>query len=108
MQLRAFGATGLELPVIGLGTWEVFDLAPTEEWRNLASSPRFEVTASLAAEMWRATTGETVDGVLLVDPVALQALLAAQGAVSVGDREIGADNVVEFLMLDRRFPSLPG
>ena len=31
MQLRAFGATGLELAVIGLGTWEVFDLAPAEE-----------------------------------------------------------------------------
>jgi len=31
MQLRAFGATGIDLPVIGLGTWKVFDLPDGEE-----------------------------------------------------------------------------
>ena len=31
MRTVAFGATGLELPVVGLGTWQVFDLAPSEE-----------------------------------------------------------------------------
>ena len=31
MRARAFGATGVELPVVGLGTWQVFDLAPSEE-----------------------------------------------------------------------------
>ena len=31
MRTAAFGATGLELPVVGLGTWQVFDLAPSEE-----------------------------------------------------------------------------
>ena len=31
MRTVAFGATGIELPVVGLGTWQVFDLPPAGE-----------------------------------------------------------------------------
>jgi aryl-alcohol dehydrogenase-like predicted oxidoreductase len=31
VQTRAFGTTGLEVPVIGLGTWSTFDLPSSEE-----------------------------------------------------------------------------
>jgi hypothetical protein len=74
---------------------------PSQEWRNLATSPRFDVTAPLAAEMWRAATGQAVDGVLAVDPVAVQALLAAQGPVEVDGRSIDGDNVLQFLFVDQ-------
>jgi hypothetical protein len=83
-------------------------LHPTEEWRNLAASPRFDVTAPLAAEMWRAATGDSVDGVLALDPLALRALLAAEGPVSVGGRTLAAQDVVEYLLLQQYREAPPG
>ena len=76
-------------------------LHPTQEWRNLASTPRFDVTAPLAADMWRAATGQTVDGVLAVDPATLRALVAAQGPINVAGRDLTSDNVLGFLLRDQ-------
>ena len=67
------GAVMLPVELEELWGW----LKPGEEWRNLATTPRFDVTAPLAADMWLTSTGEQVDGVLAVDAVALRALLAA-------------------------------
>jgi diketogulonate reductase-like aldo/keto reductase len=36
MELRAFGATGYEVPVVGLGTWRTFDV--TSEQQPLADA----------------------------------------------------------------------
>ncbi len=44
MMARRFGRSGLELPVVGLGTWQVFDLPPAEE-----SIARDVVRAAFAA-----------------------------------------------------------
>ena len=71
---------------------------PNQEWRNLATTPRFDVTAPLAAQMWHAVTGQSVDGVLAVDPEALQALLAAQGPIQGSGQTLSADNVVSYLL----------
>ncbi|HEV7886609.1 MAG TPA: DUF4012 domain-containing protein [Acidimicrobiales bacterium] len=73
-------------------------LNPHHEWRNLGASPRFPASAQLAARMWPAIGGAQVDGVLALDPVALQALLKATGPVEVGGRSINADNVVGLLL----------
>ena len=74
-------------------------LAPGRHWRNLATTPRFDVTAPVAAQMWQAATGEHVDGVLAVDAVALQALLAAQGPVTVGSQQLTGSDALNYLLL---------
>lgn len=74
-------------------------LQPQVEWQNLAASPRFETQASVAAQMWRAATGADVDGVIVLDPVALRALLLATGPVVVEGVEYSAGNVLDELYL---------
>jgi hypothetical protein len=81
-------------------------LNPNHEWRNLASSPRFPASAQLAARMWPAVGGGPVDGVVAMDPVALQAFLKATGPVTVGGVHVGADNVLDLLLHDQ-YASLP-
>ncbi len=76
-------------------------LQPNVEWRNLMLSPRFDIAAPLAARMWGASGNGPVDGVLVMDPVALEAILAATGPVQVAGRTIGAGNVVDELLHDQ-------
>jgi hypothetical protein len=81
---------------------ELWGFTPVgRDWRWLATSPRFDVTGPLAADMWEAATGERVDGVLAVDPVVVQALLDAQGPIVVDGRELTGDDVVEYLLLEQ-------
>lgn len=74
---------------------------PDQEWRNLGLSPRFDVTAEQASRMWQAAGGPPVDGVLGVDVLALQALLAATGPVEVEGETIDTDNVQRILLHDQ-------
>jgi hypothetical protein len=72
---------------------------PSQEWRNLAMSPNFPENAALAAQMWKAKTGEAVDGVIAIDPIGLQALIEVSGPVVVDGKTITKDNVVKELLL---------
>lgn len=76
-------------------------LHPNREWRNLGASPRFPANAALAARMWAAGGRPAPEGVLALDPVALRAVLAATGPVTVGGRSVGAADVVELLTHDQ-------
>ena len=76
-------------------------LAPQTDWRNLMLSPQFPVAAQLATTMWEAGGRAPVDGVIVVDPVTVRALLAATGPVTAGGREISARNVVKELTHDQ-------
>ncbi|GGM39903.1 hypothetical protein GCM10011608_25850 [Micromonospora sonchi] len=64
-------------------------------------SPHFPTAAALFGEMYRRHSGETVDGVLAVDPVVLSHLLVATGPVRVpGGVSLSAENAVRTLLGD--------
>ncbi|MGI9648303.1 MAG: DUF4012 domain-containing protein [Acidimicrobiia bacterium] len=79
--------------------WSWLDIAV--DWRNLSPSPRFPANAELAASMWAELQGENVDGVLVLDPIALSAILGTSGAVDVDGRTIAAEDVVRELLFDQ-------
>lgn len=74
---------------------------PNQEWRNLMLSPQLPENAELAARMWQAAGNTPVDGILVIDPVGLQALLTASGPVNVEGRRIDAENVVQYVLHDQ-------
>lgn len=74
---------------------------PNQEWRNLMLSPLLPENAELANRMWLAQGGTPIDGVLVIDPVGLQALLTASGPVSIEGKQIDASNVVQYVLHDQ-------
>ncbi|MEU1886876.1 DUF4012 domain-containing protein [Micromonospora rifamycinica] len=64
-------------------------------------TPHFPTAAKLYREMYRRHSGQTVDGVLAVDPVMLSYLLQATGPVRVpGDATLVSSQVVRTLLSD--------
>ncbi|MCK0116406.1 DUF4012 domain-containing protein [Isoptericola sp. S6320L] len=78
--------------------------------QDVTATPEFTTTGAAAAEMWARSQGETVDGVVATDPVALSFLLEVTGPVQVplpeevaaavgsDSVEVGAENVVDLLL----------
>lgn len=79
--------------------WSFTELG--REWRNLGFSPRFPPTADAAARMWHAATGETVDGVIAVDVIAVANLLEATGPVDIAGHTVDAGGAADFLLHDQ-------
>lgn len=76
-------------------------LHPGAEWRNLNVTPQFDVVGPLAVRMWTAATGQTVDGVIALDPEVLARVMSVTGPVSVGGVQIGPNEVVQYLVHDQ-------
>lgn len=69
---------------------------PTVDVRNSNLSPHFPYAARIWQSMWEQQSGERVDGVIALDPVALSDVLGVTGPVTMPDGEtVTADNVVE-------------
>jgi hypothetical protein len=100
----------LDAPALDLGTEyerRYGDLASTSTWRSANVSPDAPTVGRLLAAMWQRSTGERLDGVVLVDPVALQSLLSATGPVTLSDgTRLSGSDAARVLLVDlyRRYP----
>ncbi|MDN4472039.1 DUF4012 domain-containing protein [Demequina zhanjiangensis] len=66
--------------------------------QDVTAVPDFPRAAALATEFWESTRGETVDGVVSIDPIALGWMLEGADPVAVDGVEITADNVAELML----------
>jgi hypothetical protein len=74
-------------------------LLPGVDWRNLGLTPQFDVNGALAARMWKAKTGQQVDGVMALDVTGLQDLLTVTGPVTLPDGTVVTASGVDQLLL---------
>ncbi|KAB5605533.1 DUF4012 domain-containing protein [Bifidobacterium jacchi] len=67
---------------------------------NISTSPDFPQVARMASEFWKQQSfGGDSDGVLSLDPVALQAMIGATGPVTLSDgRVLDGTNTADFLL----------
>ena len=64
-------------------------------------TPDFPRTGQIAQAMWSAHTGTTVNGVIAIDPVFLQNMLAVTGGVTLPDGNVmDGTNTAQFLLSD--------
>lgn len=72
-------------------------------WSNVTINPDTPTAAAMMAEVWERTGHRPVDGVFLVDPTGLAAILSATGPVAVEGlaEPLNAENVERFLYLDQ-------
>src|SRR5664280_2817505 len=68
---------------------------------DLARSPHFPYAAQIWTAMWRARTGEQLDGVIAIDPFTLGYLLDATGPVRLDDgTTLTGANAADFILKD--------
>ncbi len=89
--------TDVELPQ---GTRDVFgSLAPLQYWQSVNASADTALAGASLRSMYRAATGDTIDGVIALDVPALARLLAITGPVHVADLgQISAENAAQVLL----------
>lgn len=72
---------------------------PSSDFRKLGYSGRFdEFVAPQALEMWSHLRNEDLDGVILLDPFVLEALLGVIGPVEVEGEMVTSERVLNFLL----------
>jgi hypothetical protein len=73
----------------------------TSSWLNANFTPHFPWAAEIWAKLWQRQSGERMDGVIAVDPIALGYLMKLTGPVTLSDGEvITANNAARWAMSD--------
>lgn len=78
--------------------------------QNATMTPDFARSGELAQARWNQVTGQQVDGVVAIDPIALSYLLEATGPVELADgSQLTSENAVQTLLSDvyARFADQP-
>lgn len=96
-----FDQSGGPVLPLTVDTQGLYGVITGEYMQDVTLTPRFDVSAKLAREMWKQKYGQQVDGVLAMDPVALGYILRATGPVELptGDT-LTSENAVKLLLSD--------
>jgi hypothetical protein len=95
---------GLAVPRVHAPAW--FQQAygsqySTRQWQQANLSPSFPEVARVFSHMYEQATGESIDGVVSMDPIVLRALMVGTGPVDVpGGKTVGEDQIVDLLLKD--------
>lgn len=70
-------------------------------WRAANYTPHFPHAAEVWQKLWERQSGQKIDGVIAVDPIALSYLLDVVGSITLSDGEVlDSDNVAQWTMSD--------
>jgi hypothetical protein len=101
----SFGPYDAPIAKLSDPTSQLFGEITGEYMQDVTLTPHFDQSAQLATAMWQQRFGQSVDGVLSLDPVALKYILKATGPVTVGAgtpyrTQLTSQNVVKSLLSD--------
>ena len=99
-ELASEHMTGVEAP--GWFERRYASSAGLRQWQQANLSPHFPVVSQVWLDMYESVRGERLDGVIAMDPVALERLTAATGPIQTErlDVAVGPDNAVPVLLHD--------
>jgi hypothetical protein len=91
-------------PVVNLGpdfNSRYAQLDSAEDWGTANFTPHFPWAAQIWAKLWQRQSGERVDGVIAIDPIALADLLGVTGPVTLSNgKVINSQNAASWTMSD--------
>ncbi|WP_084099566.1 DUF4012 domain-containing protein [Demequina sp. NBRC 110051] len=78
----------------------IYSIKMAQYAQNVNFTPAYPRAAQVMSAFWERETGETVDGVLSIDPVAMGFMLEGMEPVTIDDVEITSDNLAQVLLSD--------